>query len=178
MRTTKTARQRLLTPLRDTLQWRHNGRDGVSNHQPRDCFLNRLFRRRSKKTSKLRVTGLCAGTSPATGEFSTQRASNAEMFPFDDVIMKHSIPRQEWHFEVDGVSPISIWYRCVPYRKDNHFRYRRALCLPNNILWMNVLCQCLYDVPECCIYYRKLTHWSMRNAAVILYMSLSNWYQR
>ena len=46
------------------LQWRHNGRDSVSNHQPHDCFLNRLFRRRSKKTSKLRVTGLCAGNSP------------------------------------------------------------------------------------------------------------------
>ena len=40
------------------LRWRHNGRDSVSNHQPHDCFLNRLFRRRSKKTSKLRVT-LC-----------------------------------------------------------------------------------------------------------------------
>ena len=42
-----------------TLQWRHNGRDGVSNHQPHDCLLNRLFRRRSKKTSNLCVTGLC-----------------------------------------------------------------------------------------------------------------------
>ena len=60
------------------LQWRHNGRDGVSNHQPRDCLLNRLFRRRSKKTSKLRVTGLCAGNSPGTGEFPAQMASNAE----------------------------------------------------------------------------------------------------
>ena len=45
----------------DTLQWRHHGRDGVSNHQRLDCFINRLFRRRSKETSKLRVTGLCAG---------------------------------------------------------------------------------------------------------------------
>ena len=44
-------------------------------------------RRRSKKTSKLRVTGLCEGSSPVTGEFPAQRASNAEMFPFDDVIM-------------------------------------------------------------------------------------------
>ena len=35
------------------LQWHHNGRDGISNHQPHDCLLNRLFRRRSKKTSKL-----------------------------------------------------------------------------------------------------------------------------
>ena len=31
-----------------------------------------------KKTSKLRVTGLCAGNSPWTGEFPEQMASNAE----------------------------------------------------------------------------------------------------
>ena len=47
-----------------TLHWRHNDHDGVSNHQPRGCLLNRLFRRRAKKTSKLRVTGLFAGNSP------------------------------------------------------------------------------------------------------------------
>ena len=40
------------------LHWRHNGHDSVSNHQPHDCLLNRLLRRRSKKISKLRVTGL------------------------------------------------------------------------------------------------------------------------
>ena len=34
------------------LQWRHNGRDGVSNHQPHHCLLNRLFRCRSKKKIK------------------------------------------------------------------------------------------------------------------------------
>ena len=61
-----------------TLQWRYNERDGVSNHQPHDCLLNRLFRRRSKKASELRVTGLCEGNSPGTGEFPTQRASNEE----------------------------------------------------------------------------------------------------
>ena len=59
-----------------TLLWRHNGRGGVSNHQPHDCLLNRSFRRRSKKTSNLRVTGLCAGNSPVTGEFSAQMTSN------------------------------------------------------------------------------------------------------
>ena len=41
-------------------------------------MINRLFKRRSKKTSKLRVTGLCAGNSPVTGEFPAQMASNAE----------------------------------------------------------------------------------------------------
>ena len=61
-----------------TLRWRHNGRDSVSNHQPHDCLLNRLFRRRSKETSKLHVTGLCTGNSPRTGEFPAQMASYAE----------------------------------------------------------------------------------------------------
>ena len=60
------------------LLWRYNGHGSVSNHQPHDCLLNRLFRRRSKKTSKLRVTGLCVGNSPVTGEFPAQMASNAE----------------------------------------------------------------------------------------------------
>ena len=64
--------------MNHTLQWRHNGRDNVSNHQHHDCLLNRLFRRRSKKTSKLHITGLCAGNSPGTGEFPAQIASNAE----------------------------------------------------------------------------------------------------
>ena len=63
-----------------TSKWRHNGRDSVSNHQPHDCFLNRVFRRRSKKTSKLCVTGLCAGNSPVTGEFPAQMASDAGNF--------------------------------------------------------------------------------------------------
>ena len=58
--------------------WCHNGRDGVLNHQPHDCLLNRLFRRISKKTSKLRVTGICAGNSPVTDEFPAHMASNAE----------------------------------------------------------------------------------------------------
>ena len=63
---------------RGTLRWRQNGRDSVSNHQPHDCLPSRLFRHRSKKTSKLRVTGLCAGNSPGTGEFPAQMASYAE----------------------------------------------------------------------------------------------------
>ena len=62
------------------LQWRHNECDGVLNHQRFDCLHIRLFRRRSK-TSQLRVTGLCEGNSPLTGEFPVQRANNAENVP-------------------------------------------------------------------------------------------------
>ena len=61
-----------------TLQWRHDKRDGVSNYQPHKCSLNRLFRHRSKKTLKLRVTSPYEGNSPVTGELLSQRASNAE----------------------------------------------------------------------------------------------------
>ena len=61
-----------------SLQWRHNELDGISNHQPHDCLLRHLFRCRSKKMSKLRGTGFYEGNSPVTGEFPTQRASNAE----------------------------------------------------------------------------------------------------
>ena len=62
----------------DPLQWHNNERVSVSNHQPHNCLLNRLFGRRSKKTSKFHVTGLCAGNSLGIGEFPTQMASNAE----------------------------------------------------------------------------------------------------
>ena len=64
-----------------TLQRRHNDHDGVPNHQPHGCLLNRLFRRRS--TSKLRVTGLCVANSPGPHKGPVTR----KMFPFDDVIM-------------------------------------------------------------------------------------------
>ena len=69
------------------LQWRHNGRDYVSNHQPHDCLLNRLFRRRSNTTSKLRVTGLCAGNSPGPVNSPYRWPVTRKMFPSDDVIM-------------------------------------------------------------------------------------------
>ena len=55
-----------------------NEYDSISNHQHLDYFLNRLLGCRSKKTSKLHITGLCEGNSPVTSEFPTQRASNAE----------------------------------------------------------------------------------------------------
>ena len=74
-----------------TLRWRHNGRDSVSNHQPHDCLLNHLFRRRSKKKSKVRVTGPCAVNSPVTGEFPAQMATNTENVSFDNVLINMSL---------------------------------------------------------------------------------------
>ena len=75
------------------LRWRQNGRDSVSNHQPRHCLLSLLFGRRSKKTSKLRVTGLCVGTSPGPVNSPHKGPVTRKIFPFDDVIMgeAHSV---------------------------------------------------------------------------------------
>ena len=84
-----------------TLLWRHNGHDCVQiTSLTIDCLLNCLFGRRSKKTSKLRVTGLCVRNSPGTGEFPAQMASNAEN--------------------------ASIWWR----HHESGFRYaRRSICV-------------------------------------------------
>ena len=62
----------------ETIQWGDDERDGVSNYRRLDGLVNRLFKRRSKKTSKFRVNGLSDGNSPVIGEFPSQRASNAE----------------------------------------------------------------------------------------------------
>ena len=68
------------------LKWRHNERDGVSNHQPHDCLLNLLFRGKEKNNNNKkpqqnikapRHWPLC-GDSPVTGEFPAEMASNAE----------------------------------------------------------------------------------------------------
>ena len=69
---------KLATVPGQALQGRHYERDGDSYHQRLDCLLNCLFRHRSKKTSKLRVTGLCEGNPRFTGGFLSQSASNAE----------------------------------------------------------------------------------------------------
>ena len=96
------------------LYWRHNGHDSVSNHQPYDCLLNCLFRRTSKIISKLRVTGLCVGNSPETGEFPAQRASNAENDPIwwrhhgDTAVSPSILVRQNVFWQFSNVH--FLWY--------------------------------------------------------------------
>ena len=82
----------------ESLRWRHNERDSVSDHQTRDCLLNRLFRRRSKKTSRLRVTG------------RVKRPVMWKMFSFDDVIMWMG----EWFLVTSTSFPLSDNFKWVP----------------------------------------------------------------
>ena len=111
-----------LFSLAVALHWRHNDYDGVSNHRPHGCLLNRLLGRRLKKTSRLRVTGLCAGNSPRPVNSPHKGPVNRKML-FDDVIMACKecpknftiiAQRQYWnrrygivHFDFDE---LSFWY--------------------------------------------------------------------
>ena len=70
-----------------SLQWRCNERHGVSNHLHLDCLLNRLFRRTSKETSKVRVTSLCEGIHRWQVDSPHKEPVTWNMFPFDDVFI-------------------------------------------------------------------------------------------
>ena len=89
-----------------------------------------------KKTSKVRVTGLCAGNSPGTGEFPAQRASNAENGP---IWWRHHAmwnrhrraistvmpltPQSKYGPQITFMVYISIRWQtptCIPIRHDSH----------------------------------------------------------
>ena len=74
-----------------SLQWRHNECDGISNHQPHNCLLNHLFRRRSKKASKLRVLAFVRGIHRCLVNSPHKGPVTRKVFPFDDVIMSKLI---------------------------------------------------------------------------------------
>ena len=96
-----------------------------------------------RKHQKLRVTGLCAGNSPGTGEFPGQIASNAEMFPFDDVIMfveaKQAGPR------------INMKMLIYQYRK-SQFGDKTVVwssCLHNGISYTGKMASLYWISPKC-----------------------------
>ena len=70
-----------------SLQWCHNGRDGVSNHQLLDCLLKRLSRRRSKKHQSSASLALVRGIHRWPVNSPHKGPVTQKMFPFDDVII-------------------------------------------------------------------------------------------
>ena len=95
--------------LSASLYWRHNDHDGVSNHQPHGCLLNRLFGRRSTKTPKLCVTGLCAGNSPGPVNSPHKGPVTRKLFPFDDVIM-FPAPWEDVFWKCDVMPIMQGWF--------------------------------------------------------------------
>ena len=116
------------------LQWGHNGRDGVSNHQRFVCLLNRLLRRRSKKTSKLHLTGLCEGNPPVTRGCPSQTASNAENA---SIWWRHHGDAKNQRFKIQNVPdiwcPVAHQMYVSMMSRDEHLSYH--LTAQNNHSW-------------------------------------------
>ena len=75
-------------------------------------------RHRSKKTSKLHVTGLCAGKSPVAGEFPAQMASYAENV---SIWWRHHVQTALTHWG-------RVTYICVDNHGHHFFWYLRVVC--------------------------------------------------
>ena len=75
-----------------SLEWCHNERDGVSNHWRLDSLSNRLFKSRSKKTSKLPSLACVRGIHRWPMDSPYKGPVTRNMFPFDDVNMILFIP--------------------------------------------------------------------------------------
>ena len=119
----------LLSPAPETLQWHHNERDCISNHQPHDCLLRRI----STKTSKLRVTGLCAGNSPVNSPH--KGTVTRKMFPLDDAITNPVPPRQWWQSRHRDNSWFVSLYCC--YHKACNFADPDKFGKDINSLWLS-----------------------------------------
>ena len=69
------------------LQWRHNELDGVSNHRCLDYFLNRFFRRKSKKHQSSASLAFVRGIHRWPVNSPHKGSVTLKIFPFDDVVM-------------------------------------------------------------------------------------------
>ena len=116
-------------------QWRHNEPDGISNHRRLDYLFNHLFRRRTKKTSKLRVTGLFEGNPRVAGGFPPQRASNAKKFPIDGIIMPVTLLIFSTSLQI-----ASSWYRPSVGISWHASRIKPATISLPHILHSGVIC--------------------------------------
>ena len=91
---------------RSSLRWNCNGRDDVSNHQPRYCLLNRLFGHRSKKTPKFRVTCFCATIHRWPVNSPHKWPVTRKMLSFDYVIIVE-------HISILTTHRVVIWFGLV-----------------------------------------------------------------
>ena len=103
-------------PSCHSLLWRHNERDSVWNHLRLCCLLNRSSRRRSKKTPRLRATGLCEGNPPV--DSAHKGPVRRKMFPFDDVIMNYKPYQQAGVHLMHGMPHVIVGKSGVCNRRD------------------------------------------------------------
>ena len=125
-------------------------------------FYSTVYSDADQMKRKLRVTGLCAGNSPVTGEFSTQMASNAESISIwwrhhDDVQLVGYRYYSQWYSGNQSsngyVYIVSDWCPCTggTYKKCGNYQRQ------GQILWdvINYLSQTLMPA-----YKSSIVSWS------------------
>ena len=126
-----------------SLQWRHNWRGGVSNHRRLDRVLNRLFKRRSKTTPKLRAIGLCDGNSLVTCDFPAQRASNAEHI---FIWWRHHGYELELILQhIKLITPYHWYNAWISYNWQREY----LVFVLNNTLILGIWCSTIAHLPGC-----------------------------
>ena len=89
-----------------SLLWRHNGHDGISNHQPHDCLLNLHSGTDQRKHQSSASLAVGWGIHRWRVNSSHKWPVTWHMFPFDDVIMWSSIPAELSHtMAADDLAP-------------------------------------------------------------------------
>ena len=78
----------------NSLQWRHNELDGVWNHKPHDCLLNRLFGCRLRKPQSSASMAFARGIHRSPVNSPHKWPLTQKMFPFNDVIMCYCLSQE------------------------------------------------------------------------------------
>ena len=146
---------------RHSLQWRHNGHDGVSNHQPHDCLLSTFYsdadqRKHQSSVSLAFVWEIHRGPVNSPHKWQVTR----KLFPLEDVIificipaLRRSVcsPRQHlahlcytfrWccgTFQVATLSLLLVFLICVV------LEYGTQLNFPQNVHKLSLFCHNQWD---------------------------------
>ena len=106
--------------------WRHNGHDTVSNHQPHDCLLNRLFGRNQRKHQFSASLAFVQGIHRGPVNYSHKWPVTLKVFPFDDLIMTRTSVR-------------SVYYRAGKFILNYEARPQYSLICPQFTSFISIV---------------------------------------
>ena len=117
----------IVISMSDSLHWRYNELDGFSDHQAHDSLLTR-------------VTELCEGKSPVTGDFPAQKASNVENISIFSMT-------SSWYSVLKRSSSVFGW-KWRPLWQSNQ-KYLTKMMMILLIYWFKVFPFSLIHYSEC-----------------------------
>ena len=138
-----------------TLEWRHNGVDSISNHQPHDCLLNHSDadqRKHQSSASLAFVRGIHRGPVNSPHKWPV----TGKMFPFDGVIMQLGRGGSEEYFAYT----VRCCYNTVNCLQNHHKRHPIARPLGRvmrYLLWVQTLIEILAQSLQWCVQYHVIS---------------------